>query len=61
MIEFKNYFVLKPVINLNNFNYEKSLINEKGKKLANAYESSSDINRKFLNISDLKDYLKKDE
>ena len=61
VIEFKNYFVLKPVINLNNFNYEKSLINEKGKKLANEYEYSSDINRKFLNISDLKDYLKKDE
>ena len=49
------------MINLNNFNYEKSLINEKGKKLANEYEYSSDINRKFLNISDLKDYLKKDE
>lgn len=61
VIEFKKYFVLKPVINLNNFRYEKSLINEKGKKFDKEYEYSSDISRKFLNISDIKKYLKKDE
>tara|TARA_B100002019_G_scaffold285086_1_gene293622 strand:- start:345 stop:1349 length:1005 start_codon:yes stop_codon:yes gene_type:complete len=60
IIEFKDYFVLKPVINLNNFDYKKSLSNEKGKKLKNEYEYSSDINRKFLNMLDIKNYLKKD-
>ena len=60
IIEFKDYFLLKPVINLNNFDYKKSLSKEKGKKLKNEYEYSSDINRKFLNMLDIKNYLKKD-
>lgn len=61
VIEFKNYFLLKPVINLNNFNYAKSLKHEKGKKLNKEYEYSSDINQRFLNISGIKNYLKQDE
>ena len=61
MIEFKNYFLLKPVINLNNFNYTKSIKNEKGKKLNKEFEYSSDTNKKFLNIPGIKNYLKQGE
>jgi UDP-N-acetylglucosamine 4,6-dehydratase len=58
IIEFKNYFLLKPTINLNNYDYEKSLKNENGKKLTKNYAYSSNINKTFLSQSDIKKYLK---
>lgn len=58
IIEFKNYFLLKPTINLNNFNYEKSLQNENGRKMIKAYEYSSDTNKKFLSLTGIRNYLR---
>jgi len=57
IIEFKNYYVLKPVINLNNINYNISLIKEKGKKINQRYELSSKNNEHFLSITEIKKFL----
>ena len=57
IIEFKNYYVLKPVINLKNINYNISLIKEKAKKINRQYELSSKNNEHFLSITEIKKFL----
>ena len=58
-LEFKNYFIIKPSIVFSkrgNFNINSS--NEKGKKLNSIYAYSSNTNKKFLNLKEIKNILK---
>ncbi len=57
IIEFKKYFVLKPVVNLRQFNYKISLNKERGKKINQAYEYSSSENKEFLSLQEINKFF----
>ena len=59
-IEFKDFFLIKPSIIFNNksnknLNYNKTLLNEKGKKVKKNFQYSSDKNI-FLKVSEIQKY-----
>lgn len=58
-IEFKNYYLLKPSIKFidQNISYLKSKDNEKGKMVPKEFEYSSSKNKKFLTISEIKNFI----
>ena len=62
VIEFKNYYVIKPSISffIKNNIYNISLTKEKGKKVPKDFEYRSDNNKMFLKISDVQKIIKDD-
>ena len=50
LLEFKNYYLIKPFIDLPASNYIINPKGEKGKKVKNNFQYSSDSNRNFLNF-----------
>ena len=61
VIDYKNYYIIKPAINLfeKNYSYTTNLKKEKGKKIKYGFEYSSETNNMFLNISEIKKIMKK--
>ena len=61
ILEFKNYFVIKPAIKFfkKNLDYKTNNMNEKGKPVAKNFEFNSQNNKHFLSVRDLKKELKK--
>lgn len=50
LLEFKNYYLIKPFIDLPASNYIINPKGEKGKKVKNNFQYSSDTNKNFLNF-----------
>ena len=61
VIDYKNYYIIKPAINLfeKNYSYITNQKKEKGKKIKYGFEYSSETNSMFLNISEIKKIMKK--
>ena len=59
-IEFKDYYLIKPTIKFvdKKINYKISKDGEKGKPVTKNFEYSSSNNKKFLSISELKNFIK---
>ncbi len=59
-IEFKNYYLLKPSIKFidQNISYLISKDKEMGKKVEREFEYSSAKNKKFLKVSEIKNFIK---
>ncbi len=59
-IEFKDYYLIKPTIKFvdKKINYKISKDGEKGKPVKKNFEYSSSNNKKFLSISELKNFIK---
>ena len=53
-IEFKNYYLIRPLIGFARTNYKINKYNEKGKFVKNNFVYSSNNNSHFLNVKDLK-------
>ena len=61
-IEFKKYFVIKPLIEFKKDFSKAYYLNksgEKGKQVKNNFVYSSDLNPKFLSIEEIKKIIKK--
>mgnify|MGYP001288784859 CR=1 FL=1 len=61
VIEFKKYYKITPSIKFNDLNidYFKSSTGAKGKKLDKMFEYNSLTNDHFINVSEIKKYIKK--
>ena len=59
-IEFKDYYLLKPSIKFidQNISYLKSKDGEKGKMVPREFEYSSANNKKFLKVSEIKNFIR---
>ena len=59
-IEFKDYYLIKPTIKFvdKKINYKISKDGEKGKPVKKNFEYSSSNTKKFLSISELKNFIK---
>ncbi len=59
-LEFNDFYLIKPSIVFfeENINYKKNKLNEIGKNVRKNFSYSSDNNPKFLNISEIKTYIK---
>lgn len=59
-IEFKDYYLLKPSIKFidQNISYLISKDKEKGKKVGREFEYSSAKNKKFLKVTEIKNFIK---
>tara|TARA_B100000700_G_C15009507_1_gene840204 strand:- start:1087 stop:2079 length:993 start_codon:yes stop_codon:yes gene_type:complete len=59
-IEFKDHYVIMPAISFENkINYMKNKLGQKGKKVKDSFEYSSNNNEHFLSITDLQKLIKK--
>ncbi|WP_104698078.1 MULTISPECIES: UDP-N-acetylglucosamine 4,6-dehydratase (inverting) [unclassified Helicobacter] len=57
-LEFQDFFILMPTIQFQTpINYKLTLLNEKGKKVAEGFEYSSDTNSQWLDTQSLKEMI----
>ena len=61
VLNYKKFYIIKPSINLfeNDHSYLTNPKKEKAKKINYGFEYSSETNKKFLNISEIKKMMKK--
>jgi len=61
-IEFDDYFVISPGIKFysRDFDFSKSLLNEKGFKVKQGFDYSSGSNKSFLNLSEIIEFNSKE-
>ena len=60
-LDFKNYYIIRPSIKFEKtVNYSKNRTGEKGKKVKDNFEYTSDKNLNFLSINQIKKINKKE-